>query len=338
MLITISRQFGAGGSEVAAHIAKHLDWTVLDDELVEEIAARAGLSPEEAAGLEARTPSFVERLARSNAFPTPDMLLPAPEMIDEPEESKLARVTRQVVAELGRRDQLVLVGRSAAAILARASGALHVRLVGGLEFRIGVAIEHLVVDRAGAHEQRVTALGCRLQTEQTDNIGRVGVEGLSFRRLVDANGRVGRGGAGVPDMAEQVAGCVLAAGPAEVGADGHERRRGVRVGELGDRQARHESKPVAVGEGAPQLVERRLQRRQRHAGRVEHGNVVDGGAGPGCGDAYEFVDGGRIESDRPLCRIGEVGALPGGRRGEVGSGHGRTLSAVRRPGPGGFRR
>ncbi len=141
MLITISRQFGAGGTEVAALAAKLLDWTVLDDELVKEIAARAGITPEEAAELEERTPSFVERLALSNAFPAPDMLLPAAELIGEPEEAKIARITREVVAEVGRRDRMVLVGRSAAAILARQAGTLHARLVAPREFRIRIAIE-----------------------------------------------------------------------------------------------------------------------------------------------------------------------------------------------------
>lgn len=141
MLITISRQYGAGGTEVAAHVAKLLDWAVFDDELLREIAARAGITPQEAAELEERMPSFVERLALSNAFPAPDMLLPAAELIGEPEENKIARITREVVAEVGRRDRLVMVGRSAAAILARQAGTLHARLVAPREFRIRVAIE-----------------------------------------------------------------------------------------------------------------------------------------------------------------------------------------------------
>ena len=150
MLITISRQFGAGGSEVAQAVARRLGWTVLDDELVNEIAARSGLTPEEVASLDERTPSFVERLARSNAFPHPDMLIPAPELIDEPEEAKLARITREVISDLGRRKRLVLVGRSAAAILARQEDVLHVRLVAGREFRTQVAIERRGVDAADA--------------------------------------------------------------------------------------------------------------------------------------------------------------------------------------------
>ena len=35
MIITISRQYGAGGSEVAQRVASALDWKVVDNELVE---------------------------------------------------------------------------------------------------------------------------------------------------------------------------------------------------------------------------------------------------------------------------------------------------------------
>ena len=37
MLITISRQYGAGGSEVAARVAGTLGWRVVDNELVAEV-------------------------------------------------------------------------------------------------------------------------------------------------------------------------------------------------------------------------------------------------------------------------------------------------------------
>ena len=49
MIITISRQFGAGGSEVARRVAEALDWRLVDNDLVDRVAERAGLPPEEVA-------------------------------------------------------------------------------------------------------------------------------------------------------------------------------------------------------------------------------------------------------------------------------------------------
>jgi cytidylate kinase len=55
-----------------------------------------------------------------------------------------------VIAEVGRRDRLVLVGRSAAAILARQAGTLHARLVAPRDFRIRIAIERRGIPKAEA--------------------------------------------------------------------------------------------------------------------------------------------------------------------------------------------
>ena len=65
MLITISRQFGAGGSLVAQLVAEKLGWSVIDNELVNEVARRIGKPAEEVAEREERVPSFVERLSRA---------------------------------------------------------------------------------------------------------------------------------------------------------------------------------------------------------------------------------------------------------------------------------
>ena len=68
MIITISRQFGAGGSEIARRVAGALGWRVVDNELIGRVAKGAGLPPEEVAQREERAPSFIERLARLCQF------------------------------------------------------------------------------------------------------------------------------------------------------------------------------------------------------------------------------------------------------------------------------
>ena len=45
MVITISRQYGAGGSEVARLVAARLGWSVVDNESIDRVAERAKLSP-----------------------------------------------------------------------------------------------------------------------------------------------------------------------------------------------------------------------------------------------------------------------------------------------------
>jgi cytidylate kinase len=148
MLITISRQYGAGGSEVARRVAAALGWRVVDNELIEEVAARAGVPPEQVAERDERAPSFVERLARTLAASTPELFPPSVPggTVPKLQEVDLVRMTESVVAEAAAKGRLVLVGRAAPAVLAQERDGLHVKLVAPRPYRIQAAAERLGVD------------------------------------------------------------------------------------------------------------------------------------------------------------------------------------------------
>lgn len=141
MLITISRQFQAGASEVAAEVAAALEWTVIDDAFIEVVAERSGFTPDDVRGLEESVPSFMERFAQSSALSSPEALISTPSAIQGPLSVELAHTTREVIEELSQRDRIVFVGRAAAAILAKERDAIHVRLVAPLAVRIRAAAE-----------------------------------------------------------------------------------------------------------------------------------------------------------------------------------------------------
>ncbi|MGH7592678.1 MAG: AAA family ATPase, partial [Gemmatimonadales bacterium] len=142
MLITISREFGAGGSSVAHLVAERLGWRLVDNQLVEEIARRAGMTTAEAAERVERGPTFVERLARALAAATPELLAPADGQLPEAEEARLQRITEQVVAEAAE-DHAVLVGRAAVAVIGQRQGALHVKLIAGSDYRAQIVADRL---------------------------------------------------------------------------------------------------------------------------------------------------------------------------------------------------
>ncbi|HEU5171122.1 MAG TPA: cytidylate kinase-like family protein [Gemmatimonadales bacterium] len=150
MLITISREYGAGGAEVGRRVAAALGWRFVDNELVDRVAARAGLSPEEVAEREERTPTFIERLARVLATATPELFPPATGTVPELSEPALVRITEAVVAEVAAEGRVVLVGRAAPAVLALQQDALHVKLVASRTFRIRLAAERLGMDAKDA--------------------------------------------------------------------------------------------------------------------------------------------------------------------------------------------
>lgn len=150
MLITISRQFGAGGSEVARLVATALGWQVVDNEIVDRVAHLAGLTPDAVAEQDERAPGFVERLARALAASSQEFAVPELGVAVRPPEPSLVRLTEMVVKEIASEGKAVLVGRAAPAVLAREGGALHIRLVANREFRIAAAMASEQLDRRAA--------------------------------------------------------------------------------------------------------------------------------------------------------------------------------------------
>src|ERR687891_797325 len=152
MLITISRQYCAGGSEVAERVARALGWRVVDNELVERVAARAGLAPEDVAQREERVSTFIERLASTVVAATPELVVPLEAGGTAPSlsEADLVRVTERVVEEVAAEGRVVLVGRAAPAVLARERDAIHVKVVAPRDWRIRVIVQRLGLPLAEA--------------------------------------------------------------------------------------------------------------------------------------------------------------------------------------------
>src|SRR2546422_4252737 len=154
-VITVTRQYASGGSEVARRVAVALGWTVIDNEFVDQVAERAGLPAAEVAELEERAAGLLERLARTLAVASPELFLAsaaAPPV--ERDEATIVKMTERVIAEAAAHGRIVLVGRGAQAVLARRPDALHVYVVASKPWRMRLAVERLrgpapAVDKAG---------------------------------------------------------------------------------------------------------------------------------------------------------------------------------------------
>jgi cytidylate kinase len=148
MVITISRQYGAGGSDVARRVASALGWSVVDNELIEQVAQRAGIPMAEVAERDERAPGFVERLTRTLAAATPELFPPPEGTVADLDEATLVRIPESVVGDMAARGRVVLVGRAAPAVLDQQEDALHVKLVAPRPFRIHAASQRLGMDPA----------------------------------------------------------------------------------------------------------------------------------------------------------------------------------------------
>lgn len=125
-VITISRMFGSGGSEVAERVAKSLGWHLFDNELIDAVAERSGLTRSEVTAEDERVPSMVERLAAALSLGSPEIMPPVPSEIVESTEERIVRVTRRVIEEAVQTGPAVFVGRGAQSLLAERTDTLHV--------------------------------------------------------------------------------------------------------------------------------------------------------------------------------------------------------------------
>lgn len=153
MIITVSREMGAGGSEVARQVADALGWRVVDDEIVDQIAARSGLTPAEVREREERAPSFFERLLLMLTRAAPEILSAPSDENPEAEEARLVKITESVVEDLAREGRIVLVGRAAPAVLAGERDGLHVKIVAPRADRSRTVAERLGLTGAEAEDR-----------------------------------------------------------------------------------------------------------------------------------------------------------------------------------------
>jgi cytidylate kinase len=153
--VTITGDYGAGGSYVAPAVANALGLPMLDRAISTDVAAKLHVSVQEAAGGQLKR-SFVGRFfgvlaplsggvlgAGTDAAP-PDADFPPPDDAD------IFREQAEAIMRTALVSGAVIHGRAGAAAFRNDPGVLHVRLVGAIEARIaqGAELEHVSLDEA----------------------------------------------------------------------------------------------------------------------------------------------------------------------------------------------
>ncbi|HEX2267314.1 MAG TPA: cytidylate kinase-like family protein, partial [Actinomycetota bacterium] len=151
-VVTVSRQYGAGGFRVARGLAGALGFRLVDREIVEEAAKRIGWDPEAAKSRDERAPALVEEvgMALAGAGPSvgggPPLFVPSPSMDDR----SLVRATGAVITSLADAGDYVILGRGGQAVLRDHPAACHISLVGDLRDRARRVIQWQQVDEREA--------------------------------------------------------------------------------------------------------------------------------------------------------------------------------------------
>ena len=147
-VITISREYGSGGGEIAARLAQQLGWELGDHAVVERMAQELGIAPEEAEARDEHVEGLVVRMLATLQVvgPVPVELAPTPEAEDR---AAMERIF-QAAVEAG---HAVMVGRGGQVILSGRRDTLHVRVVAPFEQRVAYVARREALDERAARSR-----------------------------------------------------------------------------------------------------------------------------------------------------------------------------------------
>jgi cytidylate kinase len=134
-VLTVSREFGSGGSEVAAIIARDLGWRLVDRDLITEISRTAQVPPKEVAAFDEKVDPWIHRITRTVwGLGADGISAVAPvEMFDA---EKAASLSRRIIEDAYQMGECVIVGRGAQCILKDRADVFHAFVYCRLEDRV----------------------------------------------------------------------------------------------------------------------------------------------------------------------------------------------------------
>jgi cytidylate kinase len=140
-VITISRQFGAGGRTLGKLIAEKLDYRFLDDQIIQEVAKHARVSKETVISMERSGGGAISRIITS-LLSRDYMERLTGEAIGYMDEEVYVQTLYEVMQKLASEDNVILTGRGGQYILENFEGARHVLLVANQEDRVRFIEKH----------------------------------------------------------------------------------------------------------------------------------------------------------------------------------------------------
>ena len=139
--ICISRQFGAGGLEIASRLAERLEWAMFDKELLRMMAGDDAVRQRIYASFDERDTGWFEQVVRSAGWP------------EFARNDYFHRLTRTVLS-IARQGRAIFLGRGIHMMLPRSEGH-SVRVVAPLEVRVRQVMRRFSVDEQEARREIV---------------------------------------------------------------------------------------------------------------------------------------------------------------------------------------
>jgi cytidylate kinase len=133
--VTISREYGSGGGEIAARLADRLHWQLVDHAIVEQVANEMGTSMQEAEAYDEHAQSTLAQMLGSLIYVSPLLMSGAPPAALANEKSYSATVGK-IVRAAATHGHTVIVGRASQVLLTTMPDVLHVRVIAPFENRV----------------------------------------------------------------------------------------------------------------------------------------------------------------------------------------------------------
>ncbi|MFL5696753.1 MAG: AAA family ATPase [Ktedonobacteraceae bacterium] len=158
--ITISREYGSGGGEIAARLARRLGWQLIDHAIIEQTARELEVYETE---VEKHDEEYVESTRSGILDRIIEQLVPSGSMtggggiLVRPSSSAEARAyqetMRDIITAAATTGHVVVVGRGGQVLLADKRDVLHVRVVAPLEQRVAYVVRREGLDTEAARRR-----------------------------------------------------------------------------------------------------------------------------------------------------------------------------------------
>jgi cytidylate kinase len=133
-IVTVSREFGAGGSELASRLGERLSWPVLDDEVACRCAQRLQIDTAAVERMREHSPTLLARITAALLVAPPEA--PGIDTTHLMRIDAIAEAAFESITEAAERLPVIFVGFGTQCIFADRADALHVRLVAPMETRV----------------------------------------------------------------------------------------------------------------------------------------------------------------------------------------------------------
>jgi cytidylate kinase len=161
VVMTISRQFGSGGSDIGRMIAEECNLNYVDSEIIVEVARRLGVDVQKATRSDEQTSGNIRHIAAAVQACHPFSMQYAAllqQHLSPIETTELAylHLTQTVIRELASEGNVVIVGRGSQFLLHNSPRTLHLYVFAPLPYRVAKTMElfHINHEKALALVER----------------------------------------------------------------------------------------------------------------------------------------------------------------------------------------